>query len=90
MVAADKPAVNAKPLFDTNMVETVRAMDVFPIPPGPMRAVGVVFSARPTILSTNSPHPKQALSGLVRFWAPARMRLVVTAWVSLGVTGWKL
>ena len=36
-------------------------MDVFPIPPAPMRATGVKSSARSTILSINSPRPKQAL-----------------------------
>ena len=36
-------------------------MDVFPIPPAPMRAIGVRFSARPTIFSISSLRPKQAL-----------------------------
>ena len=36
-------------------------MDVFPIPPGPMRATGLMFSARRTIFSINLPRPKQAL-----------------------------
>ena len=40
---------------------TVRAMDVFPIPPGPMRAIGVRSSARPMISSIRSSRPKQAL-----------------------------
>lgn len=39
------------------------AIDVFPIPPGPMRATGVRFSARSTILAINSSRPKQALGG---------------------------
>ena len=38
-------------------------MDVFPIPPGPMRAIGVRFSARPTISSITSLRPKQTLGG---------------------------
>jgi hypothetical protein len=38
-------------------------MDVFPIPPGPMRAMGVNFSARSTIFSISSSRPKQALGG---------------------------
>ena len=38
-------------------------MDVFPIPPGPMRATGVRFSARPIIFSISSSRPKQALGG---------------------------
>ena len=38
-------------------------MDVLPIPPGPMRASGVRFSARWTIFSTRSSRPKQALGG---------------------------
>ena len=42
---------------------TVRAMDVLPIPPVPMRASGVRFSARPTIFSINSSRPKMALGG---------------------------
>ena len=36
-------------------------MDVFPIPPGPIRATGVRFLARPTIFSIKSLRPKQAL-----------------------------
>ena len=39
----------------------MRPMEVFPIPPAPMRAVGVRFSARPTIPSIMSPRPKQTL-----------------------------
>jgi len=42
---------------------TARAMDVFPIPPGPMRAKGVRFCARPTIFLINSSRPKKALGG---------------------------
>jgi len=38
-------------------------MDVFPIPPAPIRAIDARSSARPTIFSINSPHPKQALGG---------------------------
>ena len=38
-------------------------MDVLPIPPGPMRASEVRFSAKPTILSIRSLRPKQALGG---------------------------
>jgi hypothetical protein len=41
----------------------VRAIDVFPIPPAPMRAMGVRFLARPTIFSISSSRPKQALGG---------------------------
>ena len=40
---------------------TARAMDVFPIPPGPMRATGVRSSAKPTTSSISSPRPKQTL-----------------------------
>ena len=36
-------------------------MAVFPIPPGPMRAIGVRFSARSMISSISSARPKQAL-----------------------------
>ena len=36
-------------------------MDVFPIPPTPMRAMGVRFSARLTTFPINSSRPKQAL-----------------------------
>ena len=42
---------------------TVRATDVFPIPPAPMRAIGVRLSTRPTTSSTSSSRPKQALGG---------------------------
>ena len=38
-------------------------MDVFPIPPAPIRAIGVRFSTSPTIVSINSSRPKQALGG---------------------------
>ena len=38
-------------------------MDVFPIPPAPMRATGVRFSARLAIVSINSSRPKHALGG---------------------------
>ena len=42
---------------------TDRAIDVFPIPPAPMRAIDVRLSARPTIFSINSSRPKQAPGG---------------------------
>ena len=42
---------------------TVRAMEVFPIPPAPMRAIGVRFSARLTTFSISSSRPKQVLGG---------------------------
>ena len=38
-------------------------MEVFPIPPGPMRAIGVRFSARSMISSISWSRPKQALGG---------------------------
>ena len=38
-------------------------MDVFPIPPALMRAIGVRLLARPTIFSISSSCPKQALGG---------------------------
>ena len=38
-------------------------MDVFPIPPVPMRASGVRFSTRPTIFSITSWRPKTTLGG---------------------------
>ena len=38
-------------------------MDVFPIPPSPMRAIGVRFSARLTIFSISSSRPKHTLGG---------------------------
>ena len=38
-------------------------IEVFPIPPGPMRAIGVECSARPTILSISSSRPKKSLGG---------------------------
>ena len=40
-----------------------RAMDVFPIPPGPMRAIELRLSARPATFSINSSRPKQAPGG---------------------------
>src|SRR5882757_4107982 len=42
---------------------TVRATDVFPIPPAPMRATGVRLWARATILSIKSSRPKKARGG---------------------------
>ena len=39
----------------------MRTMEVFPIPPAPMRAMGSRFSAIPTSFSMSSPRPKQAL-----------------------------
>ena len=38
-------------------------MDVLPIPPGPIRAIGVRLSVRWMILPINSSRPKQALGG---------------------------
>ena len=38
-------------------------MDVFPIPPAPIRAMGVSFSARPMTFSISSSRPKQVLGG---------------------------
>ena len=38
-------------------------MDVLPIPPAPMRAMDVRFSARPTIFSISSSRPKHAFGG---------------------------
>ena len=38
-------------------------MDVFPIPPAPMRAIEVRFSARPMIFSISSSRPKQGPGG---------------------------
>ena len=56
-------------------------MEVFPIPPGPMRAIGVRFSAKPMIFSISSSRPKQVLGGgggsplsvldaNIRYWVP--------------------
>ena len=42
---------------------TERAMEVFPIPPAPMRAKGSRSSAKATISSISSLRPKQALGG---------------------------
>ena len=36
-------------------------MYVFPIPPGPMRAIGVRSSAKPMIFSISSSRPEKAL-----------------------------
>ena len=38
-------------------------MDVLPMPPAPIRAIGVRVSANPTILSISSSRPKQILGG---------------------------
>jgi hypothetical protein len=42
---------------------TVRAMEVFPIPPAPMRAMEVWCSAKPTIFSIHSSRPKKTPGG---------------------------
>ena len=42
---------------------TVRTVDVLPIPPAPIRAIGVRFSANPTTSSINSSRPKKTLGG---------------------------
>jgi hypothetical protein len=42
---------------------TARATEVFPMPPGPTRAIGLRPSARSTIFSISSSRPKQALGG---------------------------
>ena len=38
-------------------------MDVFPMPPVPMRAMGVKLPTRSTIFATSSSRPKKALGG---------------------------
>ena len=38
-------------------------MDVFPIPPASIRAIGVRFCARPTIFSFDTSRPKKSLGG---------------------------
>ena len=38
-------------------------MDVLPIPPAPIRAIGVSCSAKPTISSIRSSRPKKILGG---------------------------
>ena len=42
---------------------TAKETDVLPIPPAPMRAIGVRLSARPMIFSINSSRPIQAPGG---------------------------
>ena len=42
---------------------TFRAIEVFPIPPAPMRATGSSSSAKLTTASTSSSRPKQVLGG---------------------------
>ena len=42
---------------------TARAMEVLPIPPAPMRVVGIKFSARSNIFSINSSRQKKVLGG---------------------------
>ena len=38
-------------------------MDILPIPPAPMRVMGVMVLARPTISSISLAHPKQGSGG---------------------------
>ena len=47
--------------FTRSWWRTARATEVFPIPPAPMRAMGVRVSTRPVIFSINPSRPKQAL-----------------------------
>ena len=42
---------------------TARTMEVLPIPPAPIRAIGESFPASPTISSISSSRPKKALGG---------------------------
>ena len=42
---------------------TFSAIDVFPIPPAPTRAIGTRFSAKSTTVSTSSSRPKHVLGG---------------------------
>ena len=62
LIAADEPTVFAKPLPDAVVMEDGQSDGCF-VPPAPMRAMGVRFTARPTIFSINSSRPKQALGG---------------------------
>ena len=62
-IAADESAVISKRLLDTIVGRTARAMDVFPIPPAPMSAMGLRSSARLTTFSISSSHPKNDLGG---------------------------
>ena len=57
LVASDEPTIVAKPLLGV----MVTAMDVLPVPPGPMRAIGVRFSTKPRISSIKLSRQKQAL-----------------------------
>ena len=52
-----KPEIDRR--FSPNL--SSHAIDVFPIPPSPMRAIGSRFSASPTAFSINRSRPKKAL-----------------------------
>lgn len=45
------------------LLETVRAIGVFPIPPAPMRAIGVRRSASPIIFPISPSRPKHTFGG---------------------------
>jgi hypothetical protein len=55
-------------------------MDVFPIPPTPMRATGISFSVRPTIVSISSSRPKQALGGGGED-SPSALDVSISRWI---------
>ena len=56
MIAADEPTVMVKPLLDPIVVKNGQATEVLPIPPAPMKAVGIRLSA-------SSSRPKKVLGG---------------------------
>ena len=64
---------------------TVSTIDVFPIPPAPVRAMGSRFSARPTMLWMSSSRPKQALGGGGGD-SPSRLNINMRRWFPLVVS----
>jgi hypothetical protein len=63
LVAANESPVIAKSFLDAIAVEDSKCDRRFPMPPGPMRAIGWRLSTRLTISLISPSRPKQALGG---------------------------
>lgn len=62
LITTNESTVIAKTFLEliAIVVEDLSAIDVFPIPPGPMRAMGSNFLASPMTFSTDPSRPEQA------------------------------
>jgi len=62
VITFDEEDVGSKWMLVDGWWKMAFAMQVFPIPPGPMRATCLFFSD-PIVLSTRAPRPKNSLGG---------------------------